>query len=118
MDVTWDEIKSAFREVLEQEMGVGKCAIAPRWDRGKMILQPFDSSQQSKEMPVNVFFKKIIGVRERLRVLEQKINNSPTLPNEEKLEIEQLITRAYGSLTTFNFLFRDEEDRFTGQKGE
>lgn len=118
MDVSWSEIKAALREVLEEEMGAGACPIAPRWDAGKMIVQPFDSSQQPREVPVGVFFKKITSVREKLRVLEQKLNNHPALSTEDKAEFQQLITRAYGSLTTFNFLFRDEDDRFEGQKND
>ena len=82
-----------------------------------MILQPFDGTLQAKEVPLNMFFKKITSVREKLRVLEQKINNHPRLSPEEKTEFQQLITRAYGSLTTFNVLFRDEADKFVGMKG-
>ena len=117
MDVSWDEMKSALREVLEEEMGIGRYHIAPRWDGGKMIIKPFDTSQQSKEVPLSMFFKKIISVREKLRVIEQKLNNHPNLTMEDKAELQQLITRAYGSLTTFNFLFRDDKDRFIGMKG-
>lgn len=116
MEPTWNEIKDAFREVLEEEMGVGKCRIASRWDGGKLVLQPFDSTQQCREVPTALFFKKITSVREKLRVLEQKINNHPSLSAEDKMEFQQLITRAYGSLTTFNFLFRDEDDKFVGSK--
>lgn len=111
---TWDDVKEALREVLEEEMGTGTCAIAPKWKGGKMILQPFDAALQGKEVPLAVFFKKIVSVREKLRVLEQKINNHPALAQEDKIEWQQLITRAYGSLTTFNILFRDEDDRFKG----
>jgi len=118
MDLTIDVVRAALRDVLEEEMGCGKCRIAPRWQGGKMILQPFDSAQQSKEVPMAVFFKKITSVREKLRVLEQKINNNDNLPPEEKLELQQLLTRCYGSLTTFNFLFNDDRDKFVGVKGE
>lgn len=113
-----EELKAALREVLEEEMGTGRYSIAPKWDGGKLVLMPFDSAMQSKEVPLSVFFKKITAVREKLRVLEQKINNHPTLSAEDKLEFQQLITRAYGSLTTFNLLFRDEKDRFSGVKGD
>ncbi|HUW62543.1 MAG TPA: hypothetical protein VMZ06_16170 [Candidatus Bathyarchaeia archaeon] len=117
MELTWQSVKAALREVLEEEMGCGRCEIARRWDGGKLILQPFDSGQQPKEVPLDVFFKKITSVREKLRVLEQKLNNHPHLSNEEKLELQMLISRAYGSLTTFNVLFRDDEDKFSGGKG-
>jgi hypothetical protein len=116
MEPTWEEMKAALREVLEEETGAGRCVMASKWDGGKMVLRPFDPSLQSKEIPLNVFFKKITSVRERLRVLEQKVNNHPSLSPEDKLEFQQLITRAYGSLTTFNILFKQEEDRFAGMK--
>jgi hypothetical protein len=116
VDLSWDEIKEALRDVLQEEIGGGHLRIAPRWDGGKLILKPFDPSLQPKEVPLNAFFKKITSVREKLRVLEQKINNHPALTSEDKIEMQQLITRAYGSLTTFNVLFRDEEDRFSGMK--
>jgi len=117
MELSWQSVKAALREVLEEELGCGRCEIAPRWDGGKLILQPFDSSLQAKDVPLDVFFKKITSVREKLRVLEQKLNNHPSLSNEDKLELQVLISRAYGSLTTFNVLFRDEEDKFRGVKG-
>ena len=110
-------MKAALREVLEEELGCGRCEIAPRWDGGKLILQPFDPSLQPKEVPLDVFFKKITSVREKLRVLEQKLNNHPSLSDEEKFELQMPISRAYGSLTTFNILFQDAEDKFRGVKG-
>ena len=113
-DWTWDDVKEALREVLQEEMGVGHCTIAPKWSGGKLVLQPFDTSLQSKEVPLIMFFKKLVSVREKLRVIEQKLNNHPSLTHEDRLEFQQLITRAYGSLTTFNVLFRDEDDKFKG----
>ncbi|HDP33957.1 MAG TPA: hypothetical protein ENN29_02485 [Candidatus Hydrogenedentes bacterium] len=113
---SWQEIKAALREVLAEEMGTGRYEIARRWEGGKLILQPHDTALQSKEIPLETFFKKITAVREKLRVLEQKINNHAVLSNVDKAEFQGVLTRAYGSLTTFNLLFRDEEDRFSGQK--
>ena len=115
---SWQEMKAALREVLEEEMGAGRCNIARKWEGGKLILKPCDEAMQSKEIPMEVFFKKITSVREKLRVLEQKINNHDRLSYEDKVEFQTQITRAYGSLTTFNLLFRDEKDRFSGQKTE
>jgi len=112
----WQEIKAALREVLEEEFDMGNYHIAQKWKGGKMALTPFDPNLQSKEISIDVVFKKITSVREKLRVLEQKLNNSPSLSLEEKAEFQGQITRAYGSLTTFNLLFRDEKDRFSGQK--
>lgn len=118
MEMTWQAVKSALREVLHEELDMGLSAITPRYSGGVMEIKPSDSSLKSREIPVEVFFRKITSVREKLRVLEQKINSNPSLSVEDRAELQGLITRSYGSLTTFNFLFRDEEDRFEGQKGD
>ena len=115
---SWQEMKAALRDVLEEEMGTGRCNMARKWDGGMLIMKPCDASMQPKEIPMEAFFKKITSVREKLRVLEQKINNHDGLCYEDKAEFQTLITRAYGSLTTFNVLFREEKDRFAGQKSE
>ncbi len=81
-----------------------------------MLLQPFDKSLKQKEIPIEDFFHKIVMLRDRLRVLEQNINSSKTLNDEEKVNIQQYITRCYGSLTTFNVLFRNKEQYFVGEK--
>lgn len=115
---SWQELKAALREVLEEELALCDYKIARRWAGGTMILKPAEADMQAKEIPVEALFKKITAVRERLRVLEQKINNHDVLSHEDKAEFQGLISRAYGSLTTFNFLFRDERDRFSGQKSD
>ncbi len=81
-----------------------------------MILQPFDTSLKSKEIPLESFFQKIIMSRERLRVMEQKINNHPVLSEEDKITLQQYITKIYGSFTTFNLLFESKADYFVGEK--
>lgn len=91
--------------------------LGQKWAGGKMILQPGDRSMASKEVPVETFFHKIVMVRDRLRTLEQRVNASK-LSDEDKVNIQQYITRIYGSLTTFNVLFRFQDDYFVGDKSE
>ena len=111
-------IKQAVREAL-QDYGwmESDIEIAPKWSGGPMVLLLGNDEVQEKEIPIEAFFKKIIGVREKLRVLEQKINNNKNLSGEEKLELQGYITRCYGSLTTFNVLFASRDSQFKGSGG-
>jgi hypothetical protein len=108
----------AFQNALDQKLTTPESdvTIAPKFRNGTLILKPADPTQQAKEVDLDVFFKKIVAVRNNLRVLEQKINAS-SIPEAEKLELDAYITKSYGSLTTFNVLFHDAHDRFVGQKG-
>jgi len=113
-----DEFREIVREVLDQELGVSDIRLEGRWTGGNLVLQPGDRSTQGKEIPLNVFFHKLVMVRDRLRVLEAKINAHPKLTDEDRVELQQYVTRAYGSLTTFNVLFKDKADQFRGSKGD
>jgi hypothetical protein len=91
--------------------------LGDRWQGGIMVLQPKDTSLKPKEIPIEVFFNKIIMTRDRLRVMEQRINSSG-LSEEEKINLQQYITKIYGSLTTFNVLFKYKDDFFVGESGK
>jgi hypothetical protein len=113
--MTREEFAQAIREALRDEET--HVPLAPRWENGTVVLKPGDVSTQPKEIPLDGLFHKIVMIRDRLRVLEQRINGHEKLSDAEKVEMQQYVTRCYGSLTTFNLLFRDEKDRFVGEKG-
>lgn len=89
--------------------------LADKWDGGMLLLQPADANLKAKEMPIDTFFHKIVMVRDRVRVMEQRINSS-NLNDEEKVNLQQYITKIYGSLTSFNVLFKFKDDYFVGDK--
>jgi hypothetical protein len=92
--------------------------MGAKWTGGKIILQPANTELKGKEIPIDQFFHKIVMLRDRLRVMEQRINASSNLSEEEKINLQQYLTRIYGSLTTFNVLFKEASDQFVGEKGK
>jgi hypothetical protein len=115
-DPELDRIAQAMRQVLgdhgwlDVDLELGK-----RWVGGTLKLVPGKDETQAKDVPIEVFLKKLIGIRDKLRVLEQKLNSHPSLTPEEKLDFQGYITRCYGSLTTFNALFGHRASWFVGQ---
>ena len=112
----YEMVKLAAYEMREETMPA--IELATRWLGGEMVLKPADASQASKSVPIETFFHKIVMVRDRLRIMEAQINGHKVLTDAEKVDLQQYITRIYGSLTTFNILFRDKKDHFVGQKAE
>ncbi len=118
LDMERDELKEVLKEVLDETLGISELTMAKKWEGGEIIIRPGNKDLQEKSIPIDSFFHKIVMVRDRLRVLEQKINAHSGLTDEDKVEIHQYITRMYGSLTTFNIFFADKEDQFIGEKSK
>lgn len=114
--VSFTDAEKALIKILKTYNAVGEVVpLGDKWIGGKLLLQPEDESLKPKEMPIEDFFHKIVMVRDRLRVMEQRVNSSE-LNDEEKVNIQQYITRIYGSLTSFNLLFKNKDHYFVGSK--
>jgi hypothetical protein len=115
---THSEVEKSLLKILRLWGGLSEIVpLGDRWQGGMMLLQPADKTQKPKEVPIEGFFHKVVMLRDRLRVLEQQINAHKQLSDEDKVNLQQYITRIYGSLTTFNVLFRNKEQWFVGEKG-
>ena len=118
VEMTREELKELIREAMDEERGGGIAPLAPKWEGGMALLKPSDPALQPKELPLDALFHKVVMIRDKLRVLEQKINANAKLTDAEKVDLQGYITGCYGSLTTFNVLFRDREDGFRGSGGK
>ncbi|MBX3188370.1 MAG: hypothetical protein KF819_15235 [Labilithrix sp.] len=118
LDMNADEFREVLREVIRDELGVSNAPIGQRWEGGEVVFKPGKEGTQEKRVPIEAVFAKIVMIRDKLRVLEQKINAHPKLAAEEKVQMQQYVTGCYGSLTTFNVLFANKNDQFVGQKGD
>lgn len=114
MDI--DEFRRVLREVLSEELGLGDAEIGARWQGGELILRPGKPGTAEKKVPLDAFFHKIVMLRDRLRVLEQKVNAHELLSDPDKVQLQSYITACYGTLTTFNILFAKREDGFIGAR--
>jgi hypothetical protein len=118
LEMDAEDFKRVLSRVIREELGVSAVDMAGRWEGGEMILKPGREGLQEKRVSLDALFNKIIMIRDRLRLLEQKVNSNPKLSADEKIQLQQYVTGCYGSLTTFNVLFADREDQFVGQKGD
>jgi len=116
--VSFYDVEKSLLQILKKWSDISEIVpIADKWKGGKIILEPGQAGLSSKEIPIDTFFHKIIMVRDRVRVMEQKINSSK-IEEIEKIELQQYITRIYGSLTTFNVLFKSTNNYFVGEKSK
>lgn len=116
--ISFNEAEKSLAKILRAWSDITEVVpLGDKWKQGMMILKPGEAGLKEKEIPIDQFFHKIVMVRDRLRVMEQRINSSK-LDDEDKVNLQQYITRIYGSLTTFNILFRNKEQQFVGEKSE
>lgn len=115
MEIDYGMLKQALRDVLDEGTDAG-AELAVRFRGGTLVIKPKDPSLQPKEVPLEDFFRKVVRLRDNLRLLEQKVNNHPKLEAEDRRTLQGYVTKCYGTLTTFNLLFQDKADQFVGQK--
>lgn len=111
------DLEMLLRRIIREETGITPVAPAERWRGGTLVLRPGDTQLQERSWPIETFFHKIVMLRNRLRSLEQQVN-ATNLPEDVKIKLQGYISGCYGSLTSFNVLFADEQDQFKGAGGE
>jgi hypothetical protein len=111
------DLETLLRRIIREESGLTPAAPAEKWRGGQLVLRPANPSLQEKAWPIETFFHKVVMLRNRLRTLEQQVNAS-ALPDDEKVRLQAYVSGCYGTLTSFNVLFAEEEDRFRGAGGE
>lgn len=117
--ISFSQVERSLMTILNRYSDIQQTvAMGEKWTGGRIVLYPGRTDMKPSEIPIDKFFHKIVMLRDRLRVMEQKINANSKMTDEEKVEMQQYITRIYGSLTTFNVLFKNKEDNFIGEKGK
>jgi hypothetical protein len=117
--ISFYEVEKSLKNLLQKWSDVTEISpIADRWKKGTLILRSADTNLADKEIPIDTFFHKIVMVRDKVRVMEQKINSNKILNDQDKVDLQQYITRIYGSLTTFNVLFKLKSDHFVGSRSK
>ena len=117
--ISFYEVEKSLKNLLQKWSDVTEISpIADRWKKGTLILRSADAILADKEIPIDTFFHKIVMVRDKVRVMEQKINSNKILNDQDKVDLQQYITRIYGSLTTFNVLFKLKSDHFVGSRSK
>ena len=111
-----DDLELLLRKVIREELGLTAVPMAERWRGGEMVLRPFKPGLQEKRWPIEALFHKIVMIRNKLRTLEQQVNSSE-LSEDQKVKLQAYVTGCYGSLTSFNLLFSEEDDKFAGSGG-
>jgi len=119
LDMDMETFRSVLTDVLREELGLTELPLGARWQGGELILKPGKEGVADKHIPIETFFHKVVMIRDKLRVLEQRINGHPALSDEDKVAMQQYVTACYGSLTSFNVLFADPPRQgFKGASGK